>query len=300
MALTLFDFDFDQKRSEEEVIGAFELLKQEFKKRGNYHCMNKNELPFPVRSLCYCFEERGWIKLEESRVYPRRDLLDFHTADEAIEGYQEAIEKLLNREKKCWYRDFLSVRNFFGPCEFESKEERARFYQLKHEITKEAAMALGLDHFLNVPTSRGTKMNRFSSKWEKKHVLPMIAKRVIPLSSYEDVEQFFQTYAFFCGRRDWVWGSTNSNIPAYPEYKTVMLTEFDIACLAEAKDEKTISLILSYTGGSWINQYSEKYKILYPVGWSYQKYQESLTCDDLEIIFADMERLDRLHGRSGK
>lgn len=267
-ALSLFDFDFEQTKSEEEITAAFEILKQEFKKRGNYHCMNMNDLPIQVRSFFYDMAERGWLKIKESRVYPKRDLLDYHTAEEAIEGYQTAIEELLSREKKCWYNDFLSARNFSGPCEFKSKEDKDRYHKMKHDITKEAAITLGLDHFINVPTSRGHKMNRFDSKWEKKHVIPMIAERVIPMTNYDDVEEFFRTHAFFCGRRDWVWGASNIPIPAYPEYKTVMVSQFDIACLAEAKDEKTISLTLSYTGGSWSNHDTERYRILYPEGWS--------------------------------
>lgn len=293
--LSLFDFEFEETRSEGDIRAAFEILKQEFKKHGNYYCMGKERLPFPIRSYFHIFEERGWVTMNDHSVYPKRDLLDYHTPEEAIEEYQIAVEKLLKQDKKCWYNDFLSARNHMGPCEFKTDEDSRRFSKMKKEVTKEAAITLGLDHFLNVPSSRGHKMGRFDSRWEKKHVIPMIAERIIPMTDYDDVEDFFKTHIFFCGRRDWTWGKSSSPIPPYPEYKTISLSEFDIACLAEASDEKTVALILSYTGGSGSSYNNQNLKILYPAGWSHKKYQESLTFDDLELIYLDLERLDRLH-----
>lgn len=166
--------------------------------------------------------------MSDYAVHPKREFLDYHTPEEAIENYQIVIESLLNRDKKCWYKDFLSARNNAGPCEFKTEEDRERFSKMKKEVTKEAAITLGLDHFMNVPSSRGHKMNQFDSKWEKKHVIPMIAEKIIPMTDYDDVEEFFKTHSFFCGRRDWTWSKSPTPTPPYPEYKTVSLSEFDI------------------------------------------------------------------------
>lgn len=292
MVNSLFDFEFESSTTEEDIVAAFEHFKQVFKKMGNYHSTSMDRLPFEIRSFVHHFEERKWIQFDGSRLTPRRDLLDYKTAEEVAEEYQNILQEILSRKSYCWYSDILSVRNNIEPFEFSSEEERQRFYELKAEITKETVLTLGLNHFLNVPSSRGMKMNRFSSKWEKKHVIPFIASLVIPITDYDEMKAFFKNNAFFCGRRDWAWEMQTT---PYPEFKTIMLTEFDVAALCEAKDEKTVSLILSYTGGSWCNSGSEKYKILYPDGWSYERYQSTLTFDDVDLIFADMERLNRLH-----
>ncbi|MFS0783439.1 hypothetical protein [Bacillus sp. 1P06AnD] len=58
--------------------------------------------------------------------------------------------------------------------------------------------------------------------------------------------------------------------------------------------------ILSYTGGSWCNVQSKRYKLLYPEGWNDQTYTDSLTPDDMEKIFSDIDRLKRLHFQINK
>jgi hypothetical protein len=294
-ALTLFDFEVENNVTESDIEAAFEIFKQDFKKLGNYHSKQKSCLSKGLYPYYLYFEERGWVKLDGQRVIPNRALLDYHTSEEAIEPYQTSVERFLSQKNKCWYKDFLSIRNHCGPYEFKTNKDKEEYEKLKKQISKEVATTLGLEHFLNVPSSRGSKMNRFDSKWEKKHVIPMIASKVIHMTDFDEIKKFFRTHAFFCGRRDWIWKDCTLTAP-YPEFKTVMLTEFDIACLTEANDEKTVALILSYTGGGWTNFDSNNRKILYPLGWSYKRYQESLTFDDVEKIFSDIERLNRLHG----
>lgn len=290
--MTLFDFEIDNEVKESDILAGFELFKQEFKQLGNYHSASLSALSPGLRPYLIHFQDKGWIKISRGRIEPNRDLLDYHTPEEAVEMYQESIDLLLKQTNVNWYNSLLPASHF--TVTFKNNEDKERFYKLKAVVTKETAMKLGLKHFLEIPSARGSKMNRFDSKWERKHVLPMIAEWIIPMTDYDEIDRFFRTHAFFCGRRDWAWN--DSNATPYAEYKTVMPGSLHLAALAEAQDVKTVGLILSYTGGSWSKREATTRKILYPDGWSHEKYTETLTADDLDRIYQDLERLDRLHG----
>lgn len=293
---TIFDFEIENDATEEDIKSAFSLLVQAFKKRLNPACMGKDNIPKECKRYLSYFIERKWIELKGAVVYVDENLIDYHTPEELADFLYENMENIMLEDKKCWYTDFLPVINHSGAIRYRNKEDKEKFWELKSEIIKTFAIKLGLKHFLTVPSSRGHMMGRFSSKWEKKHVIPFIAEKVIPMTNFDEIEKFFKEHAFFCGRRDWVWGDQgNMKTAPYPEYKSIMLSAFDIACLVEATDVKTVALILSHTGGAWCNYNSDRYKILYPDGWSYQRYLNSLTPNDLEVIFKDIERLDRLH-----
>src|SRR5690606_6307513 len=166
-------------------------------------------------------------------------------------------------------------------------------YRQKKRVTKEIAYRLGLEHFKNVPTSRGSKMSSLDSKWQQENVLPLIAKHVIPMMDMDEIEEFFRSHAFFCGRWDW----NSKGAPPRPEVKGFYPTEFELACLSQATDEKTVKEIFDYMGCSMGSGVSEGKTLIFPDGWSKEKYYESLTEEDKRILEEDRLRLERLHGR---
>lgn len=222
--------------------------------------------------------------------------IDFHDPQELIDVFKKLADERLSNPKICWYKDFLQFGNFFSPIQFKNNEDRKRFAALKYNAMKDIAIRLGLDHFLNVPSSRGTKMNVLSSKWEREHVLPLMIEHILPITEYDEMASFFSSYSFFCGRRDWTWGKHAIDIAPYPEFKSFSPIYLDIASLCEANDAETVKLIIEYQGCAYGSGNRE---VLYPKGWSMEKYQESLTDEDKELIRLDKERLEKLHNHIG-
>lgn len=296
MTMTLFDFEEDvQDLTETKIQEMFVLLQQDFKKTNNPFRKSIKYLPEKLKLYLQYFEDKGWIKIEMgTSVQIIDEYVDWHTPEEVVDTYQEQMETLLLSPNICWYTDVLQLRNFHGPIRFRSNEDRERWYELKKEITKQASIQLGLNHFLNVPSSRGPKMSSLSS-WAKKHVLPIIAEHVISISDYDEMENFFREHSFFFGRRDWDWGKSTFPLAPYPVFKSFSPTEFKIACFCEAQDQKTVALILEYMGYASGGGIHKDRKVIFPKGWSMEKYNDSLTADDIDLIYSDIERLDRLH-----
>lgn len=286
----------DKKGREERIKTAFEELLDYSKGRGNPVYIGKKSIPPNAKLYLMDFAKKGWVQLRHDGLQILREYIKFHTVDELIEEYRNSANELLAKPGVCWYKDFLELRNFYGPIQFKEEEDRKQFRIEKDKVTKEVALKLGLDHFMNVPSSRGHQMNSISSKWAKKHVLPVIAEHVIPITDIDEMESFFESHVFCFGRRDWDWeNSCSFNVPAYPEFKKFSPTEFDLACLTQAEDEKTVALIFKYMGHSSGWGIMDGRTVIYPHGWSMEKYEESLTEEDLEIIQKDKERLARLH-----
>lgn len=172
------------------------------------------------------FADRGWVTIKQNSVAPFRDLLDYHTPFEALDIFQEKIDNILDSPDVNWYNNVLPILHF--NVTFKTDEDQELFRNLKQEVTKRAALSLGLNHFLNIPSARGHKINRFDSPWVRKHVIPLIASKVIPITDYDEIMEFFGTHAFFCGRQDW--DSKYMTTP-YAEYKTVLLNPLDAAAL---------------------------------------------------------------------
>lgn len=308
MELSLFDFDFTEANKDmftsKKISEQFAVLQKLFKERKNSYCMNISDLPRDMIVYIDEFEKEGWIERHNGGAINIKDeYLIYHTPEEVIEEYRQVIDSVLARPSYSWYEDILPVVNFGPmPIRFKSDEERNLIYKLRKEVVKETTIKLGLKHFIEVPSSRGHKMNPFPSKWARKYVLPMIAELVIPITDYDEMENFFNAHVFFMGRRDWDRDGYRSDykIPPYPEFKKLCPGSFDIACLCEAKDEKTVELVLDYSGSSY--GYTEKVRddliYLYPQGWSMERYQSSLTNTDKELIKQDQERLKKLHSNN--
>lgn len=294
--LSLFDFDFSgEENSFEDKKAVFETLLDYFKELRNPYTMNIEYLPLKVKTYLDNFEAEGWIKIEQNRIEIKHQYIKFHTVEELADEYQAKMDHWLNKPDVCWYNDILQVRNFFGPIRFKDKNDQKAFYLEKNRITKEAAKQLGLNHFINKPSSRGHKMSPFDSKWTKEHVLPTIVEHVISITDIDEMYQFFREHTFFFGRRDWNWDKSPVQTAPYAEYRAFLPTEFDLACLCEAKDLKTVKLIMDYQGSAFGGDLMNR-KIIYPNGWSYERYEATLTDEDKELIKKDKERLARLHG----
>ncbi|MFD1363144.1 hypothetical protein [Lentibacillus salinarum] len=305
MELDLFDFDFTESNeemfSDERVLEKFHQLQQAFKEKQNAYNMRLEEMPKDIIMYLDEFQKRGWIeKRHTSGINIPDDYLAYHTADELIEEYQDAMNRVLDRPGINWYNHVLPIMNGkSSPIRWKNKKVRQEVSQAKHEINKKAAQTLGLKHFLEVPESRGKRMKCLDSKWERKHVIPKIAEIVLEITDFDEMEDLFRNHAFFCGRRDWTWGKSTIPIAPYPEFKRLMPNVFDIACLCEAEDEKTVQLILDYAGCAFGNfeRLNPDIGYIYPDGWSMKAYEATLTFEDIELLIEDKERLRRLHNR---
>jgi hypothetical protein len=299
---TLFDFDFTESQkemfSEERVSKKFRELQGIFKKRRNAYFVSLSEIPRDILMYLEEFEKRGWIERRgdlnnRSGINILDPYLAFHTVDEVVEPFRQEMRRKLASPDVNWYKNVLDLANgSYGPIRWKDDEVKEEASRQMHEISKKAAMELGLKHFIEVPSSRGAKMDPFDSKWSRKHVLPVIAEKVIPITDYEEMDNFFRSHMIFFGRDDWKpYGDT-----PYPNFKQLLPSMFHLACLCEAKDEKTVKLILDYAGSSYGRKETSDFTYLYPEGWSYERYLESLTDEDKEKIRQDQDRLKRLHG----
>ncbi len=301
MELTLFDFDFTESQeemySEKRVSEQFAVLQQMFKDRQNSYYMGMGELPREMIVYLDEFERRGWINKRKSSVsdpginIPDEHLI-YHTFDEIIGLYKQQLLQVLKQPNISWYEDILPIGNFgFSPYRYKSEELKEAVSKKKSEITKSIVMDLGLKHFLDVPSSRGNKITAFSSKWSKENVLPMLIEYVIPITDYDEMQDFFLNHVFFFGRRDWDWGKSTIPITPYPEFKQPMPSYLETAALCQATDAKTIKLIFDYVGYMSGGNVTKGKKVLYPSGWSMVRYEESLTDADRRLIHKDQERL---------
>lgn len=301
MELTLFDFDFSEEQekmfSEERIKEKFNELIQYSKKEGNPHYLSIRELPNNMYMYLEKFIEKGWVKQNETGVYIPDKYLDYHTLDELIDMFEESINKVTRKENVCWYSDILQVINHvFLPTRIQ-KEVEQNFRVAKKEITKKYALKFGLQHFKNVKSSRGHKKD--FGKWVKKNVFPIIIENILNLSTYEEVEEYFNKNIFFCGRRDENMNSVYAKIAPYPEFYKFSPSYLEIASLAQATTEKDVKLILDYCGilHYGLNAFTDYGNAIYPDGWSFERYLAELTDEDKVMIYEDRERLKRLHGR---
>jgi hypothetical protein len=284
--------EMTEPKSEEDIQTHFEILKQSFKKQGNIWGMRKGNLPNEVIPYLLDFEERKWIQFfsnDRSGVSIRQDLRNWHTPDEAVESIIEEIEEAYLKGN---YQKALGCR--WNPhFHFPSKELENRFYDLKNKAFDSYARKLvqeqkALDYFMNNAEVRGSIMNRFSEKIEK-NVIKVASEEISLIKDYDEMKQFFKTHAFFCG------------LPTYsyrPEIKVVMATRLELAALCEATELKEISLILSYTGGTWTSLNGD-YTIVYPAGWDFLRiFEETSTPEAMAVILEESERLKRLNSHN--
>lgn len=208
------------------------------------------------------------------------------------------VDEVMKKPNLCWYNDVIPVINQGAiPIRCINNETKELMRKKQKEIIVKFAQKLGLKHFLNTPSARGYKINPFSSKWTKENVLPLIAEKVIPMTNFVKIDSYFSNHVFFFGRRDWDRSGYRKDydIPPYPEYVKLMPSYLEIASLCEARDEATIKLILDYSGCSFgYEKRQSNLTYVYPEGWSYAKYKESLSDDDIKVIREDQERIKRL------
>jgi|SRR5690625_3995530 len=298
MELTLFDFDFETSEqelfSEVKVKEVFSELQDISKERMNGYYIHLDNLPKKMLMYIDKFEKNSWIEKRESGgLYILDEFVKYHTFNELIDEYEDILSKAVAQHNVCWYENILPIVNHAcSPIRYKSEELKELIYQKKEEIIKKVVIDLGLKHFLNVPSSRGLKMTAFGSKWSKENVLPVVIENVKGIDDYDAMKEFFYNNFFFFGRRDWDWGY--KNIAPYPEFKRLMPSYLELAALSEATDSDDIKLIFDHVGYSSGGRLHEQ-SVIYPKGWSYEKYKQSLTDGDKELIQEDRERLNRLH-----
>lgn len=301
MEITLFNFDFSNekknKMSEENIIKNFSILQEIFKKKGNPYIVPLQELPPDTLIYLDEFEKRGWIEKWSDGINIRDEYLKYHSIDEVVNNYKNLLEIQLKKPDVNWYEDILPIINFgIQVIRYKDEETKNKIYQKTKEVTIEAAKQLGLKHFLEVPSARGQKTKPFSG-WAKKHVLPILVEYVLPITDYYEMEKFFRTHAFFFGRMDWNKEQYTENfaVPPYPEYRMFFPSIFENVCLCEATKKEEVELILEYVGIAYgYDKKDKKITVVYPDGWSYEKYLETLTEEDKEILKKDRERAKRL------
>lgn len=299
--MDLFAFDFSQDQdemySDENVLKQFKELQLLSKRYGNGYCIGLEKLPNQMMMFIDKFVENGWIERRGSGISVLDEHLIYHTLDEVISTFENSMNRISKKENVCWYKDVISVINFCPSPIRWLDEPKKEYNKLKNKITLKYALQFGLEHFKNVPSSRGMKMLTMN-KWAKKNVMPIISNAVLNMSEYEEIEKYFRNHAFFLGRRDWDKSGYTSDyhIPPYPEFIQLLPTTFDMACMLQAETSEDIELILEYVGHSRGSTIEEK-ETVYPNGWSFEKYIDSLTDEDKELLQKDRQRLASLHNR---
>lgn len=294
MNINLFDFDFtdsyEEKFKEKNIVKQFNELKTIFKEKMNPYYMDLESIPREMNFYLDEFLKRGWIEKRGNGFSLLDEYIDYHTVEEVISSYKKALSKVLKKEDVCWYNDILPVVNFASsPIRYKNEKERKMIYKEKEKVIKDVALSLGLEHFINKPSARGPKLTAFGSKWSREYVLPMVAEQIIPITDYDEMKAFFYNHVFFFGRRDW----ENENTAPYAVFKSLMPSYLELASLCEANDLKTVQLIFEYVG--FVTGIAKGKIVLYPSGWSMERYEKTLTTDDKILIQQDQERLKRLH-----
>lgn len=302
MAIDLFAFDFTEENkgliTEEKILNQFEILQNMFKKKRNAYFYSLKDLPNDMMVYLDEFKKRGWIEERGNGINIVDQHLKYHTVEEITNEFKKMIDTVLSNPDVNYYKDVLPVINSGAtPIRYKDEKTKNEINQAKKEIIKDTVIKLGLKHFLDNPSARGYKINPFSSKWPRENVLPIIAEKVIPMTDYDDIDNYFKKHVFFFGRRDWDRSGYRKDydIPPYPEYVRLMPSCLEIASLCEAKDKDTVKLILDYSGCSFGHEEKQSnLTYVYPKGWSYEKYLESLSKEDLYLIKEDQERIKKL------
>lgn len=304
--MNLFDFDFSNDRgdmfSDETVSQKFAELKRLFKDHRNPHFMSYGKIPSHILLYIDHFEKKGWVVRYKHGINILDPYLDYHTVDEVKSQFKHQLEQVLNQPDVNWYKNILPIINHeVMPYRVINEEMKKKMLELREQVAIEAAKRLGLKHFLEVPSARGYRTKPFTSDWARKHLLPIIIEAVKPINDYWKMKEFFTNHVFFFGRRDWDNGYREGyKVPPYPEFKRLLPSIFELVCLCETSDENHIKLILEYVGIEHlglrkIKDIEKEYKIIYPKGWSMERYLASLTDEDKRLIKEDQERLRKLH-----
>ena len=301
---SLFDYDFDPVvYTDDEIQEAFALLIQRIKEKGNYYGLNGIETE-DIKKYFPEFEKKRW--LDGNQV--RRDLIDYHTIEEVVEKIEDYVYELIERidaeEIINWYEDTWRAWSKFVPCSMNVDNNKSQI--MKKVISnktrcysKKIALKLGLKHYIENPSSRGTMMNVFNHKGYKKHFIPYLEKEIVKINDFDEMQKFFDCY-FLAGRRDQLWSSGSSfKTPPYPEYTKLSLNELQIASLCETDEsnyKEVLGMILKHIGCSSAGRSVKNLKLGHSPTFTYQDYIQSLTDEDMLLIFDDLQRLEKLHG----
>lgn len=291
--MDLLDFiEMAEPKSESDIQQHFEILKQDFKKKGNIYGTHVKYLPSELKPFLIEWEERQWIQYyaERSCITIPSELRDWHTPEEAVESIMEEAEDAYSKGN---YEKALGCR-WHPSVQFPTKEEIFKFWELQNQAFDSLARRLvqeqvALDYFMNNESARGTKIDFFSKKLEKEVI--KVASEVISLiTDYDEMKNYFNKHAFFCG------------LPTYnyrPDIKVPTVGRLELAALCEATTFKEIHLILSYVGGSWTNLNDQKYTIVYPPGWDvFRVFEETSTPEAMAVIESEIARIDSIYNRA--
>lgn len=213
----------------------------------------------------------------------------YYTIEEALELLKQQFKevKKINRSS---FADFYTVTHRFSRKyaikDFRDDSEiQNEFSDGQDKLLKQLAIEYGLVHFEKFPACRGTKTCQLRSDFEKQEILPMIAADLIRMKTFDEVKRYFNHHMFFCGKRSY-------GAP-YPENRVFLPNHLLIASLAEADDEDTVAFLMDYAGiGFKANGATDK-KVLYPKGWSYERYMSSLSMLEIGHIVDDYHKKDK-------
>lgn len=290
MEQTLFDFFQAEKgpASAEELSLWTEQISRYYLKRGNPYWYLKSEVVsegFSYRSLNELIKV-GVLDTMQSREEVRLSLKEsyrqYESAEKVAGDLEEAVEKALYEGKRLYEVSWI-FSHFYMSGQYNPKEAET-YKRLSGEINKNVAIQLGLEHFINVPDSRGSKINLLSSPFEKNVTFPKIAEDVIPMTEFDEVKAYFKNNIFFCGKKD-------RNDWPFPSLKELILNDFLIACLAEAKDQKTVKLILSHAGGTSPSIYVSRKNVIFPDGWSLERFNSELSADEIAEVLNSLQAI---------
>lgn len=222
--------------------------------------------------------------------YPR---IDLHDIDQYVNEFKEHLNSLYENENHNWF-------HALSASDYEPKVYHAKDIHLKpvllERLQEEKLKVLekvGLDRYDKMSKDR---QKRYSTKdFVYKEVFPIIHENIHRFESYKEIKDYFHQNYFYAGKA--------SHAP-YPKYIKLLPTDYDVVCLLQAKnDEKMVYRILNnsgiLTGGYQTNNHREL-NAIYPKGYSYDNYIDSLSEEDWNLIEKDIKRLSSLHNREIK
>lgn len=258
--MNLFDFDFSQEVTQEDIENAVKELAAYSKKLGNPRVVSveyrfnefgeyeKTTIPIRLQQMIPHLIESGYVSSTPDGLVLKDEYKDFHTVSELIEHFRKICHYYLNNGGDAY--GLYSIRTTFGLLyRLKTQEEQRKFnFCLEKELC-EIQRSLGLQHFLNVPKSRGSKMNVLNEGKLRK-IRRIMAEELVEYTDYRSVIDYFERHGVCRGLLNY-----NENATWIDHSKTMKLdvitmlpTEFKAQCIAESTDPKEIELILDYIG----------------------------------------------------
>ncbi|QOY37686.1 hypothetical protein AWH56_008935 [Anaerobacillus isosaccharinicus] len=270
--MDLFSYDFEKARTitKEEIEQAAKDLAQFLKENGNprvlsvsgLHCRpnecgqvnEKKYLPNSIEKMIPFLKDEGYIKFERDGVFfLKHEYRDYHTIDELVERFRQIADDYFENGGDLY--GLYSISTTFGlhyNVDLSNHEINMGLgTAIRNEITS-YSKNLGLKHFIEVPKSRGMKMNCFIDG-ELKAIKRIMAEELVEYTDYQSVKDYFKRHGAVSGpkyQKSYDPHGISSNQKKI-EMHIALPSAFCCQSIAESKDIKEIMMIMDYMGKTY-------------------------------------------------